>query len=55
MRSNAIQLPRPRAQRPDSEGLGLFVRVGHNAHSGGAIGEAAPRNEPASADDGTFG
>lgn len=30
--SNVIQLPRPRAQRPAPNGLGLYVRVGRNDH-----------------------
>ena len=30
--SNVIQLPRPRAQRTGTDGLGFFVRVGHNDH-----------------------
>jgi hypothetical protein len=33
MPSNVIHLPRPRPQRPGPEGLGFFVRVGHNAHT----------------------
>lgn len=30
--SNVVHLPRPRAQRPAPEGLGLYVRVGRNDH-----------------------
>lgn len=32
MPSNVIQLPRPRQQRPQPEGLGFYVRVGRNDH-----------------------
>jgi hypothetical protein len=32
MTSNVIPLPRLRSQRPRPEGLGFFVRVGHNDH-----------------------
>ena len=30
--SNVVHLPRPRSQRPASEGLGFYVRVGRNDH-----------------------
>ena len=32
MPSNVIPLPRPPSQRPQSDGLGFYVHVGHNDH-----------------------
>lgn len=32
MANNVVQLPRSRAQRPQGEGLGLYIRVGRNDH-----------------------
>lgn len=32
MANNVVQLPRSRTQRPQAEGLGLYIRVGRNDH-----------------------